>query len=155
MQCSGFNPTLLYSLQLILQTSYSCHANQIILSKTCIDTCEAISRAIGRLTNGLPRSMNKTKILVNRSALFQPAQMVWLEVILQVSKSYRYYLKGCSRKDPIKLSTPTKEISAIWKERGEKWFLIIVLSVIGHPKEVRLTFNFLRGEVWMFSETIQ
>lgn len=110
---STVNPTLLYSLQLILQTSYSCHANQIILSKTCIDTCEAISRAIGRLTNGLPRSTNKTKILVNRSALFQPAQMVWLEVILQVSKSYRYYLKGCSRKDPIKLSPPTKEISAI------------------------------------------
>jgi hypothetical protein len=52
---------------------------------------------------------------------------------------------GRSRKDP---HSPTEEISAVRRGRGEKMFLIIVISVLGHPKGVEgggLTSNFLCG----------
>ena len=47
---------------------------------------------------------------------------------------------------PEKIHTPpTEEISAVWRGRGEKLFLIIV-NVLGHPKGVGgLTSYFLRG----------
>jgi hypothetical protein len=57
---------------------------------------------------------------------------------------------------PEKIHTPhTEEISAVRRGRGEKMFLIIV-SVLGHPKEVGgLLLISSVGVVWMFSGMTQ